>query len=101
MPSKSYSLNKMIKIILTNILLFISLYIFFIAASFGFGFIFEAMTATSSNILYLLIPLLHLYINYRLAKKWLPSNRRYLLISCIVILGIWISYPYLLELLTA
>ncbi len=97
---KSYSRYTMIKIILVNILLFAGLYIFFIAASFGFGFIFEAMTTTSSNILYILIPLLHAYINYRMAKKWLLSNRRYLLISSIVIPGIWISYPFLIERLT-
>lgn len=91
----------MIKIIIVNVFLFAGLYIFFIAASFGFGFIVEALSAASSNVLYVLMPLLHVFINYRLAKKWGLSTRKYLAISSVVILSIWISYPFLIELLTA
>jgi hypothetical protein len=47
--------------------------------------------------LYIIIPLVHLYINYRMAKKWNCFTRQYLIISSLLIAGVWFSYPYLLN----
>lgn len=79
------------KIILVNILLLLVLHVFYVALYFGFGYLLPAMGNEAGSISYVLIILLHLYLNCRLLKKWNNYSPKNLIIFSLVILAVYIG----------
>jgi hypothetical protein len=81
----------MIKAIVINLLLLLVLYILYVGFYFGFGYILPALSGQSGTILYVGIIALHLYINYRLLKKWNLCSWKNLILFSLAIAGIYVG----------
>jgi hypothetical protein len=81
----------MIKAIVVNILLLLVLYVLYVGFYFGFGYLLPALSGQSGSVLYVLVCLLHLIINYLLLKKWNLYNWKTVTLFSLFIVGIYIG----------
>lgn len=86
----------MLKLILINLLLFILFIILFIAAAFVISY---AMGTNNHSMetaeVYVVITLLHIYINYRLLKKRKIDTLKNKTISAILIAAVYVGYLFM------
>lgn len=86
----------MVKLILVNVLLFIGCIILFVFMAAGIGYAMGTARHDVENALaYVFVAGLHIFINFRLLKKWQPASLRARVVSTILIIAAYIIYLFI------
>jgi len=78
------------KIVLLNILFFFLLMIIFIVVAFGLGYASSNKYGTDAGILYLLVVVVHLFLNYLIMHKQPAIARKQILLASAAIVCVYL-----------
>lgn len=86
----------MLRLILTNLLLFILFILLFILSAFVIaGAVSEKSHSLLTAEVYIVFVLIHIYINLRLLKKTNRNSAAYKAISTLIIAGVYLGYLFI------
>jgi hypothetical protein len=77
------------KIFLLNLLIFFVLMALFIAAGFAMGYAADKRFGSDAAILFVLVVLVHLFLNYLVLLRQKMATAKSIAISCLVILAVY------------